>query len=458
MLVTASPASPAASPCAAPSGILIASANAAFRQRLRREAGAREAREARSGADALAQLETLPPAALWLDRQLPDLEATELAAMVRRLYPAIAVRLVAAAAEAEAGWPEPAETAPDAAARAAAPEPELKTAAHPRGGVAPGAGGKEAAPLWPAAPAPLTAEALPGMHGSSPSMRQIFGLARMVAPRDTAVLITGESGTGKELVARAIHQMSRRAHQPWVVVNCAALPESLLEAELFGHARGAFTGAVQAQLGRIHAAHRGTLFLDEIGELPLSMQAKLLRFVQEGEVQRLGSPDVFRVDVRLLAATNADLERRVEEGRFRADLYYRLAVFPLELPPLRQRREDVPALAADLVAGLSRKAGLAPKPLSAAAADLLAQFPWPGNVRQLQHALERALILADGWPVIEAAHLPAALRRGAAGERRPPQSAGIAGHAGLEPIGLEPAGLEPTNRNRRPIGSQAAWA
>lgn len=455
MLVTAFPASPAACSCAAPSGILIASANAAFRQRLRREAGAREAREARSGADALAQLETLPPAALWLDRQLPDLEATELAAMVRRLYPAIAVRLVAVEAAAEAGWPEAAETAPDAAA----PEPELKTAAHPRGGVAPGTGGKEAAPLWPATAArPLTAEALPGMHGSSPSMRQIFGLARMVAPRDTAVLITGESGTGKELVARAIHQMSRRAHQPWVVVNCAALPESLLEAELFGHARGAFTGAVQAQLGRIHAAHRGTLFLDEIGELPLSMQAKLLRFVQEGEVQRLGSPDVFRVDVRLLAATNADLERRVEEGRFRADLYYRLAVFPLELPPLRQRREDVPALAADLVASLSRKAGLAPKPLSAAAAELLAQFPWPGNVRQLQHALERALILADGWPVIEAAHLPAALRRGAAGERRPPQSASVAGHAGLEPAGLEPAGLEPTNRNGRPIGSQAAWA
>jgi transcriptional regulator with GAF, ATPase, and Fis domain len=279
-------------------------------------------------------------------------------------------------------------------------------------------------------------------------MQQLFHLARLVAPRETAVLITGESGTGKELVARGIHQLSRRGQQPCVVVNCAALPESLLEAELFGHARGAFTGAVQAQLGRIHAAHRGTLFLDEIGELPLAVQAKLLRFVQEGEVQRLGSPDVFRVDVRLLAATNADLERRVEEGRFRADLFYRLSVFPLELPPLRQRPEDVVELAQDLLDGLARRTGAGGKALSPQAAQCLAEYPWPGNVRQLQHALERAMILADGGRDIQPEHLPAALHRFAAAEaasaavRRPPRS----------------AGSEIANRTWGGIGSQAAWA
>lgn len=406
-----------------PGGILIASADAGFRRLLSAEAGG-QARQAISGADALAQLEYELPAAVWLDRKLPDLEAGELAAMLRRLHPAVAVRLV------EAGG------GPSSPAPGAAPEPVPCAAGATPPGLAPPASWVGEAPL---------AEPLPGMRGSGPAMRELFRLARRVAPRDTAVLISGESGTGKELVARALHQLSRRAQQPWVVVNCAALPESLLEAELFGHARGAFTGAVQAQLGRIHAAHRGTLFLDEIGELPLGMQAKLLRFVQEGEVQRLGSPDVFRVDVRLLAATNADLERRVEEGRFRADLYYRLSVFPLELPPLRQRGEDVPVLAADLIAALCRKNGIAPTPLSPAAVSLLAAFPWPGNVRQLQHALERALILSDSGGVIEPAHLPLALRRFAAASPRRPHPPAA-------------AGSEFANPRRLPIGSQAAWA
>jgi transcriptional regulator with GAF, ATPase, and Fis domain len=209
------------------------------------------------------------------------------------------------------------------------------------------------------------------------------------------VLITGETGTGKELVAQAIHQLSSRSKGPFVVVNCAAIPESLIEAELFGHVRGAFTGAVQSSLGRIHAAHGGTLFLDEAGELPLNLQAKLLRFLQHGEVQRLGSSDVFRVDVRVVAATNAELAKRVARGEFRADLFYRLAVFPIELPPLRERADDIIELAESFLRQQAREAGLPPKRLSPAAETLLRRHNWPGNVRQLQHAVERAFILAE---------------------------------------------------------------
>src|SRR5262249_44445357 len=175
---------------------------------------------------------------------------------------------------------------------------------------------------------------LPGMIGTSRSIHQVYRLVRMVSKRDTTVLITGETGTGKELVAHAIHKLSSRANQPFVAVNCAAIPEALLEAELFGHARGAFTGAVQSRLGRIHVAQGGTLFLDEVGELPLSMQAKLLRFLQNGEVQRLGSSDVYRVDVRVICATNASLQDQVEAKQFRQDLYYRLAVFRIDLAPV----------------------------------------------------------------------------------------------------------------------------
>src|SRR5215470_14413714 len=189
----------------------------------------------------------------------------------------------------------------------------------------------------------------------------------MVASRDTTVLVTGETGTGKELVAQAIHQLSQRSRQAFVVVNCAAIPEALLEAELFGHARGAYTGAVQSRLGRIHVAQGGTLFLDEVGELPLSMQAKLLRFLQNGEVQRLGSPDVHRVDVRVVCATNQILLGQVQQKQFRQDLYYRLAIFPVELPALRERREDIAELAEHFVRGFCEEAGVGIKRLTPAA-------------------------------------------------------------------------------------------
>jgi transcriptional regulator with GAF, ATPase, and Fis domain len=247
-------------------------------------------------------------------------------------------------------------------------------------------------------------EPLPGMIGVGPGLEQIFRLARLVAPRRTVVMITGETGTGKELVARGIHQISLRAKNPFVVVNCAAIPEQLLEAELFGHARGAFTGAVQSRLGRIHVAHGGTLFLDEVGELPLSMQAKLLRFLQDGEVQRLGSSDIFRVDVRIISATNVNLLRCVQEKQFRQDLYYRLAVFPVELPPLRQRREDIVPLAEHFLKALSEESFVPCKRLTPSAAGLLRQHLWPGNVRELQHAVERAFSLAVDERQLRASH------------------------------------------------------
>jgi len=219
-------------------------------------------------------------------------------------------------------------------------------------------------------------------------------LIRLVAGRRSTVLITGETGTGKEMVARAIHHASPRAHLPMVTVNCNALPENLIEAELFGHVRGAFTGAIQHRVGRFEQAHRGTLFLDEIGDLPLDMQAKLLRVLQEREFQRVGSSETIHVDVRLIAATNVDLAARVRERKFREDLYYRLNVVPVSTPPLRDRLEDIPLLAAHFVEKICRQEDLRPRRLTPEALDRLATYSWPGNVRQLENTVERAIALS----------------------------------------------------------------
>jgi transcriptional regulator with GAF, ATPase, and Fis domain len=232
------------------------------------------------------------------------------------------------------------------------------------------------------------------MVGKSAGMLELARLVRLVAPRSSTVLIEGETGTGKELVAKAVHQLSSRVNKPFQVLNCAAIPESLLEAELFGHARGAFTGAVQSRLGRIHVAQGGTLFLDEVGELPLSMQAKLLRFLQSGEVQRLGSSDVYRVDVRVVCATNVKLLELTRARQFRLDLFYRLAIFPVVIPPLRERAEDVRPLTEFFLEKLSAEGAMPRKHLSAGALTYLEKSEWPGNVRELQHAIERAFILA----------------------------------------------------------------
>ncbi|HET9599372.1 MAG TPA: sigma-54 dependent transcriptional regulator [Anaeromyxobacteraceae bacterium] len=246
--------------------------------------------------------------------------------------------------------------------------------------------------IAPAA-APALAPSAPVAVG--PLMREVMEAAADVAPTPTTVLLLGESGTGKELVARFLHERSERPG-PWVAVNCAALPGELLESELFGHERGAFTGATERRAGRFEQAHRGTLLLDEISELPLPLQAKLLRVLQEREVDRVGGHRPLPVDVRVLASSNRDLAEMVRRGLFRSDLYYRLNVFPIVLPPLRERREDLPALAAALLADAARALGRPVPALDAGALAALGAHPFPGNVRELRNLLERALVRARG--------------------------------------------------------------
>ncbi len=245
--------------------------------------------------------------------------------------------------------------------------------------------------------------------GSSAAMRELFALMDRVAVTETTVLVAGESGTGKELVARAIHERSPRSDRPFVAVNCAAMPESLIESELFGHERGAFTGAQELRRGRFEQADSGTLFLDEIGELSLAVQAKLLRVIQEGEYQRVGGSATLRSDARVIAATNRDLEREVVDGRFRPDLYWRLAVFPLRVPPLRERRSDIVLLADYFAEKQGRRAGKPIARISSPAIDLLCMYHWPGNVRELENAIERAIVLSTD-SVIHAYHLPPSLQ------------------------------------------------
>jgi DNA-binding NtrC family response regulator len=230
--------------------------------------------------------------------------------------------------------------------------------------------------------------------GRSAAMERVKELAAGVAPMRTTVLIQGETGTGKELVARAIHYNSPRKDYPLVSVNCAAIPATLMEDEFFGHEKGAFTDAQQLRIGRFEQASRGTIFLDEIGTMPLALQGKLLRVLQEREFQRIGGAQTIRLDVRVIAATNQKLDERVKAGDFREDLYYRLNVFPISLPPLRERRDDIPLLAVHLLEGFCRREGLPPKQISQEAFKALALYDWPGNVRQLENALEMAVILA----------------------------------------------------------------
>jgi formate hydrogenlyase transcriptional activator len=232
--------------------------------------------------------------------------------------------------------------------------------------------------------------------GSSATLMEVLHLVRTVAPTDSTVLIEGETGTGKELIAAAIHAHSHRRHLPFVKLNCAAIPLGLLESELFGHEKGAFTGAVARKLGRFELAHRGTLFLDEIGDIPLELQAKLLRVLQEGEFERLGSTQTQRVNVRLVAATNGNLAKLVSEKRFRSDLYYRLNVFPIPVPPLRDRVEDIPPLVRHFVAKYSERMGKHIDTIPAEVMEVLTARQWPGNIRELQNFIERSVILTTG--------------------------------------------------------------
>jgi DNA-binding NtrC family response regulator len=262
--------------------------------------------------------------------------------------------------------------------------------------------------------------------GTSESLQRVFRLVEKVAATNTNILVYGESGTGKELVARAIHHNSPRADRPFVAINCGALPETLLESELFGHTKGAFTGATQARAGLFRSAEGGTVFLDEIGEISQALQVRLLRAVQEHEVTPLGSNAPARFDARIICATNRDLEREVSEGRFREDLFYRLNVIEVHLPPLRERREDIPLLARHFVKRTAREQGQDEKPLEPAAMTALINYNWPGNVRELQNAIERAFTLSGERLDLES--LPPRVRDS----------------AGAHPAVLDPDGLRPT--------------
>ncbi|MGA9804327.1 MAG: sigma-54 dependent transcriptional regulator [Terriglobales bacterium] len=361
--------------------------------------------QASGGAEALVHLES----GSW-HRRLPDLDAEELSQTVRRRYPGIEVVLLDPEFDSEFN----SEFNPKSAA-----EPGPKEKADPLQEMWPAASHDiendnqhkendqddakgEVVPAASAAGSILEAP-LPGMIGNSRVMQPVYRLARLLAPRNTTVLVTGPTGCGKEVVARAIHQLSPRAGRAFAVVNCAAIPETMLEAELFGYARGAFTGDMQSYAGRIQTAQGGTLFLDEIGEMPLSLQPKLLRFLEQKELQRLGSAEVVRVDARVISATNAHLLSLVREGKFREDLYYRLGVFPVEIPPLRDRSEDIAPLATHF---LAKYASRLPAPqLSAPTLQLLKMQPWAGNIRELQNVIERALILSEDQAVIRPEHL-----------------------------------------------------
>ena len=244
--------------------------------------------------------------------------------------------------------------------------------------------------------------------GDAPPMQQVKKLIEMVAPTDSTVLVWGDTGTGKELVARRIHELSPRSGMPFVPVNCGALAETLVESEFFGHRKGAFTGADSPRKGLLEVAHGGTLFLDELGELDKGMQVKLLRFLESGEVRRVGENDSFQVDVRVVCATNRDLQRMVQDGTFREDLFFRVNTFEIRLPPLRQRSEDLPILAAHLTARHSRKRKSQDELLSPEAIDVMQAYDWPGNVRELANALEHAVILSGGQ-MIRPDHLPASI-------------------------------------------------
>jgi len=248
-------------------------------------------------------------------------------------------------------------------------------------------------------------DAFGGLTGNSPLMREVYRLAMGVAPTSSTVLILGESGTGKELTARAIHQHSPRANKPFIAMNCSAIPVDLVESELFGHVRGAFTGATATREGLFEAANNGTVFLDEVGDLPLLVQVKLLRALQEGEIKRVGSNETRTVNVRVIAATNVDLRTRIVSGRFREDLFYRLNVVAIELPPLRKRREDIPLLAQHFLNKYASRAGRNIKQLAPETMRLLQRRSWPGNVRELENAMEHAVVFCQG-EVIEPDDLP----------------------------------------------------
>jgi DNA-binding NtrC family response regulator len=379
--------------------ILVASPSIVVRQRVLESlrSPVRRFEQASGGAEALVHLESGFWQVLFLDRRLPDLNAEELSQTVRQRFPEIEVVLLDPESDAGSGVVQENEEKRES-------RPQMPVAAEYKDTENAEINEKDNDEAKPVSAAREIIEApLPGMIGNSAIMRPVYRLVRLLAPRNTAVLITGPTGSGKEVVARAIHNLSPRSTRAFAVVNCAAIPETLLEAELFGYARGAFTGAMQSYAGRIQTAQGGTLFLDEIGEMPLSLQPKLLRFLEQKELQRLGSAEVVRVDARVVSATNAHLLSLVREGKFREDLYYRLCGFPIEVPALRERTEDIALLAAHFLEKYAPR--LPAQQLSAAALQLLKTQAWPGNIRELQNVIERAIILSGDQAMIRPEHL-----------------------------------------------------
>jgi transcriptional regulator with PAS, ATPase and Fis domain len=372
-------------------GVLLVSPNSRLHLELREKL--RQPRwnfiEASSGAEALEYLRESISEILLLDPLLPDLESGEFSSIVSERFPTVQIltvnshtgQLVLGASSPTALSAQLAETLYSGVSTHT---PVQSNSALQLNRIR-GDGSKKG---------------LRGLVGDSEPMQRVYELTHLVAPRDTTVLVTGESGTGKDLIAQAIHLISARQTQPLVVINCAAIPEALLEAELFGYVKGSFTGAVQSRVGRIHAAHGGTLFLDEIGDMPLSLQSKILRFLEQGEVQRIGANDNLKVDVRVVAATNADLQELVKQRLFREDLYYRLAIFPIKLPPLRDRLGDIDKLAEAFLTKFSPGVTL-----SADAYEILRRHNWPGNVRELRNVLERSSIIVGNERQIQAKHI-----------------------------------------------------
>ncbi len=400
---------------------VVASADGSFRERLSAIlTGLRwQVRAAASGAEAWPEVGEPLPEALIVDAWLPDLEVLEFVKDFRACFPE--VDLVNADGTAQPQGPRCAHRQEllyalrccqdhDTAAWHAAPPLDRE---QPHVGIVrPGARVPNIGSIAPERKATALSGAaqteqptiamgtdrLPELVGAAPCMLEVSRRVRLVAQRTTPVLIEGPTGSGKELVAQALHRLSTRNCKPFVAINCAAIPEALLEAELFGHTRGAFTGAVQGRVGRIESADGGTLFLDEIGEMPLALQSKLLRFVESGELQRVGDNETVKVDVRIVAATHRPLVQHTQQGSFRADLYYRLAVFLIRTPALTSHLEDLPQLVEHFLDRMGRTAPV--KQIAPAAMARLAAHDWPGNVRELEHVLERAAILAGEASVL----------------------------------------------------------
>jgi len=419
---------------------LVASADLSFRKRLTQILiGLRwQVREAGGGAEAWAEAEKSAPEAVIVDSWLPDLELGEFLRDFRVRFPQVDLvtnmvtsgtagaselesprgpyrqELLYALRRSQDGDTVAWNSAPVLPSAPMLPQRETAAVeARAEVGSSTTLAAMKTIPIRPgarpdtrtenSAATAFTSERLPELVGDAPCMLEVSRRVRLVAPRLTPVLIEGPTGSGKELVAEAVHRLSARSRKPFVAINCAAIPEALLEAELFGHTRGAFTGAVHGRTGRIEAADGGTLFLDEIGEMPLALQAKLLRFVECGELQRVGDNEKVKVDVRIVAATHRPLAQQAQNGVFRSDLYYRLAVFLIRTPALGEHAQDLPMLVEHFLGRLGREMPV--KRVDASAMAKLESHDWPGNVRELEHVLEMAAILAGDAPVVTACEI-----------------------------------------------------